>query len=596
MPRAAARPSAGCRAPSLRVAGIAALAAVVLSAAASRVEASENGSVAFAGTLLGEPVIYMREPDLSGLRVVPTGGWAGDPAVSPGGRRLAFVRRGRSGSQVWMTYPDGVGLTPLTSGPLDGGPDWSPAGDEVAFARGEAGRRDIHTVVTDGTGGRRLTFRGTDDHSPSWSVTQRIAFVRGSRRGGDIYDLDAAGGSVRRLTYSRADDGSPAWSPTGRTLAFARGRRGERDLYLLSADGSRKRRLTSLSGDETEPGWSPDGRWLAFAHRRAGQRRVYLLRMGRAPVRRFDSPRLRTFSSARREARSPQWQPAGLDPVVAAAGDVACDPASPSFGAGLGSGGFCRQHATSDLLLRMDLSAILAAGDLQYEDGQLWKFQQSFDVSWGRFKPLIRPVPGNHEYVVPGAAGYFDYFNGPGGQTGPAGERGRGYYSFELGSWHVIALNSECAEVGGCGVGSSQEQWLRDDLATHPTACTLAFWHQPQFTSGRHSAQGSMVAAWTALYEADGDLVVNGHEHFYERFAPQTPAGAPDAARGIRQITVGTGGKSRFRFEAVAPGSEVRENRYHAVLKLTLRAGAYDWELVTAPTGHVADSGTSSCH
>jgi hypothetical protein len=580
----------------LPVGGVAVLVAVVLPAVASRVEASENGSVAFAGKRLGTPVIYMREPDLSGLRVVPTGGWAEDPAVSPGGRRVAFIRRGPHGLQVWATYPDGAGLTQLTSGPRDGGPDWSPTGDAVAFARGGAGGRDIHTVIADGSGGRRLTYRRTDDHSPSWSVLQRIAFVRGSPRGGDIYDVPAAGGSARRLTYSRADDSSPAWSPTGRTLAFARGRLGERDLYLLRADGSHERRLTSLLGDETEPAWSPDGRWLAFAQRRRGKRRVYLLRMGRAAVRRFDSRRLRAFSSARREPRSPQWQPTGLDPVVAAAGDIACDPTSPSFGAGLGTGAVCRQQATSDLLFRMDLAAILAPGDLQYEDGQLWKFQQSFEASWGRLKPLIRPVPGNHEYKDPGAAGYFDYFNGPGQHTGPAGERGRGYYSFEVGSWHVVALNSECMEVGGCGAGSPQERWLREDLASHPVACTLAFWHHPRFTSGRRGAAGTMLAAWTALYDANADLIVNGHEHFYERFAPQTPEGAPDAARGIRQVTVGTGGKSRFGFEAAAPNSEVREDRYYAVLELTLREGAYDWELITAPTGRVADSGTSSCH
>jgi hypothetical protein len=246
--------------------------------------------------------------------------------------------------------------------------------------------------------------------------------VRGTRRGGDIYDIADTGGEPRRLTHSGSDDSSPAWSPTGRTLAFARRGHGGDDLYLLSADGSRKRQLTSLPGDESEPAWSPDGRWIAFAHRRAGRRRVYLVRMGRAPVRRFQSRRLHAFSSASRQAHAPQWQPAGLDPVVAAAGDIACDPTNPSFGAGLGSGAFCRQRQTSDLLFRMDLVAILAAGDLQYEDGALWKFEQSFEPSWGRLKPLIRPVPGNHEYDDPDATGYFDYFNGPSQQTGPAGD------------------------------------------------------------------------------------------------------------------------------------------------------------------------------
>ena len=159
-----------------------------------------------------------------------------------------------------------------------------------------------------------------------------------------------------------------------------------------------------------------------------------------------------------------------------------------------------------------------------------------------------------------------------------------------------MGLNSECTRVGGCEAGSPQERWLRADLASHPAACTLAFWHRPQFTSGRHPAHGTMRAVWDALYEANVDLVINGHEHFYERFAPQTPDGVPDATRGIRQITVGTGGKNLFGYLGVAPNSELRENRHHGVLKLSLHEASYDWEFVTAPWGGVADSGTAGCH
>ena len=299
---------------------------------------------------------------------------------------------------------------------------------------------------------------------------------------------------------------------------------------------------------------------------------------------------------ARVAALARHWPRAGSDPVIAAAGDIACDPLNPHFGAGLGEGIFCRQARTSDLLLRMDLEAVLLPGDLQYEDGKLWKFKRSFDPSWGRLKPLLRPVPGNHEYQDPGAAGYFDYFNGPGRQRGQAGERGAGYYSFDVGDWHLIGLNSECRRVGGCEAGSPQERWLRADLASHPAACTVAYWHHPHFTSGQHGAHGTMRAVWDALYEANVDLVINGHEHFYERFAPQTPDGIPDGMRGIRQFTVGTGGKNRFGFLGVAPNSELRENRYHGVLKLSLHEGSYDWEFVTAPWGGVADSGTAGCH
>ncbi len=287
----------------------------------------------------------------------------------------------------------------------------------------------------------------------------------------------------------------------------------------------------------------------------------------------------------------------GADPVIAAAGDIACDPASPFFNGGVGRPGLCRHKLTSDLLLRSDLSRILAVGDLQYEDGKLSAFLASFDPTWGRLKPLIRPVPGNHEYHDPGAAGYFDYFNGPGVAGGQAGERGRGYYSFDVGDWHVIALNSECDLAGGCGPDSPQVRWLRADLAANPRVCTLAFFHGPRFTSGRYGDQSERVRPfWDALHEANADLVLSGHEHFYERFGPQTPDGVADPARGIRQITVGMGGKSRHGFVTVAPNSELRDNRTIGVAELTLRHGAYDWRLVAAPSGTTTDSGSGLCH
>jgi Tol biopolymer transport system component len=567
------------------------------SASAVAQERPDNGAVAFAAKRAAKPVIYLRGPDGGRPRLVRTRGWAQDPAVSPGGERLAFRRRGRLGSQIWVTYLDGSGLRQLTGGPVDAAPDWGPTADRLVFARGPAGSRDLYTVAADGAALRRLTYSTADDHSPSWSVRGQIAFVRQAESGNAISVIPAAGGVPRRLARGPGQAGSPAWSPTGRTLAFARGRAGRRDLYLTAADGAVTRRLTELPGDESDPAWSPDGRWLAFVHRLRGRQRLYALQVRRrGALRRVSGRGVRPLTSYRAAARSPHWQPAGLDPVVAAAGDIACDPLSPNFGGGLGQGAFCRQRRTSDLLLRMDLAAVLATGDLQYEDGKLWKFEQSFDPSWGRLKHLLRPVPGNHEYEDAGAAGYFDYFNGPGQQSGSAGERGAGYYSFEVGSWHVVALNSQCGRIGGCQARSPQERWLRADLASHPAACTLAFWHYPRFTSGRHSAEGRMRAVWDALYGANVDLVVNGHEHFYERFAPQTPDGAPDPARGIRQITVGTGGKSRFGYIGTAPNSELRENRYHGVLQLALREGRYDWEFLAAQGGRVADAGTGGCH
>ena len=216
-------------------------------------------------------------------------------------------------------------------------------------------------------------------------------------------------------------------------------------------------------------------------------------------------------------------------PLVAAGGDIACDPASSRFAGGAGTSSSCRQRATSDLMLGRPLSALLVLGDIQYEEGTLSAFQASYHPSWGRLNSIVRPVPGNHEYETPGAAGYFDYFNGPGVQNGPGGARGKGYYSFDVANWHIIALNSNCTEAGGCEEGSAQNEWLEADLAAHPSTCTLAYWHHPRFSSGPHGNSTSVRPFWDDLYAAGADVVLNGHDHLYERFARQDPAG--NAAR-----------------------------------------------------------------
>lgn len=209
--------------------------------------------------------------------------------------------------------------------------------------------------------------------------------------------------------------------------------------------------------------------------------------------------------------------PAGTK--IAAAGDIACDPASGSFNGGLGVGLECRQRATSDLLVGAGYEAVLGLGDLQYEDGAFSKFGASYDPSWGRVKAVTHPAPGNHEYLTAGAAGYYQYFGAA------AGDPAKGYYSFDLAGWHLIALNSNCSAVGGCGAGSAQEQWLRADLAAHASAtCTLAYWHHPRFSSGEHESDSTYQALWQALYDANADLVLVGHDHDYERFAPQRRA------------------------------------------------------------------------
>ena len=573
--------------------------ALLLPAGALAATKPENGAVAFSAKRAGSRVIYTRERDGTGLRLIDTAGLADHPAVSPRGRRVAFTKYGPWGAQVWVTYRDGTGLRRLTAGSTDTMPAWNSSGRDVVFASGAKGRRDLYRVVADGTGLRRLTLSRRNDEAPAWSATDRIAFVRRTAKGDDIYTMSASGGSARRLTRNRREDRDPAWSPTARTVVFARGRPGKRDLYVIDSAGGRARRLTAVPGDETDPVFSPDGTRVAFIHRRRGRQHLYLLKVKGKSVRRLPSRgfRVRRLTTGRSAARAPSWAPSGLDPVIAAAGDIACDPTNAFFNNGVGQPRYCRQKLSSDLLLRSDLSRVLVVGDAQYETGTLAQFQQSFHPSWGRVKPLISPVPGNHEYYTPGAPGYYDYFNGPGAATGPAGDRDKGYYSYEIGGWHVVALNSQCEEIGGCDPDSPQARWFRADLATHPAACTLAYWHGPRYTSGRYGNQSEDVRPlFDAAYAGGVDVVLSGHEHFYERFAPQDGAGRADAARGVRQFTVGVGGRGPHGFATVAPNSEFRTSSVIGVLEMTLGEGTFDWRLVRARSSSIADSGSGRCH
>jgi hypothetical protein len=276
-------------------------------------------------------------------------------------------------------------------------------------------------------------------------------------------------------------------------------------------------------------------------------------------------------------------------PKVAAAGDVACDPGHPSFGAGQGRGLTCRQLATSDLLVGAGYAAVLVLGDVQYEDGAYSKFLASYDPTWGRVKSVTRPVPGNHEYRSGSAAGYFRYFGDA------AGDPAEGWYSFDLGAWHLIALNSQCDAVGGCDEGSPQGRWLRADLAASRASCTLAYWHHPRYSSGMHGSDPTYEAFWEALHEAGADVVLVGHDHGYERFAPQAPRGTLDVARGIRQFVVGSGGRSLRPFPTVRPHSEARDRTSLGVLELTLGDGAYAWRFRPA-VGSFTDRGSARCH
>ncbi len=272
-------------------------------------------------------------------------------------------------------------------------------------------------------------------------------------------------------------------------------------------------------------------------------------------------------------------------PVVAAAGDIACNPGSSSFNGGNGTATNCRQKYTSNSLVNAQLTAVLTLGDNQYEAGEYNNFLNSYDPSWGRVKSLTRPAIGNHEYGTSGAAGYFQYFGSA------AGDPSKGYYSYDLGSWHLIALNSSIAR----DASSAQVTWLANDLAATTKPCVLAYWHHPRWSSGSHGSDSSVASFWNTLHAAGADVVLVSHDHLYERFGLQNTTGGADP-NGIRQFVVGTGGKSLYAFGTIKANSEARNNTTYGVLMLKLQPSSYSWRFVPESGGTFTDSGTTSCH
>ncbi|MBV8691631.1 MAG: metallophosphoesterase [Actinobacteria bacterium] len=266
--------------------------------------------------------------------------------------------------------------------------------------------------------------------------------------------------------------------------------------------------------------------------------------------------------------------------MVAAAGDIACSPTDNGFNGGAGSTYVCNEANTAKLLDAIQPDAVLALGDLQYENGAADAFAASYGSTWGRWKDKTHPAVGNHEFNTRGGAGYFAYW-GSG-----VGAPGKGWYSFDVGAWHLIALNSNCSIVG-CGVDSEQGRWLAADLAAHPAQCTLAYWHHPRYSSGLHGDNPGVEPFWQLLSAAHADLVLVGHDHDYERYAVQ---------RGIRQFTVGTGGRNLYVFQAQPEAnSEVRNSVTFGVLQLTLHPASYDWKFVPIAGQTFTDSGTQNC-
>lgn len=264
---------------------------------------------------------------------------------------------------------------------------------------------------------------------------------------------------------------------------------------------------------------------------------------------------------------------------------------------GAGDIASCQQpegaRATAKLLEQIP-GTIFAAGDLAYERGSTAEFQNCYGATWGEFKARTKPTLGNHEYAEPTASAYFKYW---GAEAGPAG---KGYYSFDLGSWHIVALNTNCnaKDLGGCAKGSPQEEWLRKDLSEHPDSCVLAYGHHALFSSGvfrSHSVHTELKDIWQDLYAAHTALVLSGHEHSYERFAPQDPDGHADPVNGIRQIVVGTGGRSHDPLGFALANSEARNTNTYGVIKLTLTPGHYTWQFIPEAGKTFTDSGSGLC-
>lgn len=240
--------------------------------------------------------------------------------------------------------------------------------------------------------------------------------------------------------------------------------------------------------------------------------------------------------------------------------------------------------ATARLLDKIP-GTVFTVGDHAYPDGTEEQFAKCYTTTWGRHKARTRPAPGNHDMHTSDGKPYYEYF----GEL--AGPPGLGYYSYDLGQWHIIALNSTIA----IDAKSPQGKWLAEDLKANPRDCILAYWHSPLFSSGPHGSDRKLLDAWKILYEAGTDIVLNGHDHTYERFAPMDPSGKADPERGIRQFVIGTGGGGVYKFKRPAANSEVRDNSTYGVLKLTLGPGRYAWEFVPVTSQSFNDAGTGTC-
>ena len=468
------------------------------------------------------------------------------------------------------SVPSGLAVGSVTSTRVE--LSWAASVDDVAV--------DGYTVYRNGSaiGSTEEPAYADDTVSPSTTYRYRVAAFDASG------NHSARSAPMRVETPSAGDESAPSVPGSLRTIAVSSSRV---DLdWTASTDDTAVEGYTVYRGDvpidsTTASSYSDDSVTPGATYRYR--------------VDAFDLAGNRSEPSEELVVDVPHTSTG--DPVVMAAGDIACDPNDGSFNGGSGTSGSCRQKATSDLLLAADPAAVLALGDIQYNCGGYEAFLRSFDLSWGRLKSITYPAVGNHEYDTSGgtgcstssnAGGYFQYFGSR------AGQQGKGWYSFDVGQWHLISLNSECSRVGGCGSGSDQERWLRADLEAHPNECTLAFWHRPRYAASSGDDTSSMSTLWSRLAAARADVVLAGHVHTYTRLKPLNGSGQADPD-GIRSWVVGTGGKS---LQSAGSSRSIvdKSGSDFGVLKLTLHSTGYDWRFVPAPGETLADAGSGSCH
>jgi Calcineurin-like phosphoesterase len=351
--------------------------------------------------------------------------------------------------------------------------------------------------------------------------------------------------------------------------------RAHTQIRLRGSGFRRRARLRiSVGGRTTRVRATRRGRFAAAvkAPQRAG-RRSLMVRSRRVSL------RMKVRVRKPKRHRTGPFGPPGPGPlpggeaVIAGAGDIAASNMAAA--------------ATARALDAINPALVYTLGDNAYPDGSAAGYAKYYAPTWGRFMPKTKPVPGNHEYMQPGAGPYFDYFGAL------AGVRGSGYYAYRAGSWRVYALNSNIPMKAG----SPQETWLRGDLAAHPHKCVLAYWHHPRFTAGKYHDDSRSDGVWRALYGANAEIVLSGHDHNYQRYAPLSPTGVVEPGRGIREFVVGTGGAEHYELDPRDDGSrEAQDQQAFGVLKLTLWNGGYRWDFVPAGGSTFTDSGAGACH